>query len=268
MSNKSTALTITQLRGTLVDNKNKLAEMLGQNADVDHYIHGIVEEFEKNPALDTCDASSIIKAVRQLALIGLQAGLPAGQEEAYFVPYAKTCQLLIYYRGMIELARQGGSVKRVITRTIHKGDEGWDYDDGLKPYVTQPRTRALDRSWETMTHVYAHFALAEGQEHLEVMTKSEVEQHKQRYVKAVGKDSPWNKDPLAMARKTVIRRAFSGGQIPMSKRVKQLVLSDNINEVVIDGEVVDTDPDAAVKQLIEGTGMDESGLFDKHEQTT
>ena len=64
-----------------------------------------------------------------------------------------------------------------------------------------------------------------------------------------------------MAKKTVIRRAFAGDQIPISSDLRQIVFSDEFNEVV-DGSVVNTEtgPDEAVRASIEAQGMTEAGV--------
>lgn len=246
-----------QLKVALTARRDDLQAYLGQKADVDHYIGGILNEFQKNPSLYTCDPSTVMDAVRRAASVGL----PLGQDLCYLVPYSRRCQFQMGYKGLLALARQHGAILRHIVRSIHTGDEGWDYDDGLKPWVQNPKVRGADRSYETMTHVYAHFALPHGQEHLEVMTKVDVERHRRDTVKAVSKDSPWQVFPLAMAKKTVIRRAFFGEQIPVSAELRQIVFSDEFNEVV-DGSVVsaETSPDAAVRDAIEASGMDEAGV--------
>lgn len=264
---KQTQLTIQELKSTLVTHKDQLREMLGQTSDIDHYIAGIIEEVDKNPALKTCDPKSILACVRKCALLRL----PLGQELAYFVPYAGVCTFQMGYRGLLRLARDEGSILRHIVRSAHEGDllhdgHGNPPDDGLEPQIKLER-HATDRSWDTMTHVYAHFVLPHGQQHLELMSKGEVIDHKNKYVKAGGKDSPWQTNPLAMAKKTVIRRAFAGDQIPISANLRQLVAADEVNQTIVEGEVVQpSDPPADVQDELRQI---ESGeLFEKHEQAS
>ena len=249
----NTLATAQNLKTQLTGRREDLQGYLGKNVDVDHYIGGILNEFQRNPTLYTCEATSVLEAVRKAATVGL----PLGQELCYLVPYAKRCQFQMGYRGLLHLARASGAILRHVVRSIHTGDEGFEYEDGLKPWVQQPRVRGADRTYETLTYVYAHFALPNQQEHLEVMTRVEVEQHRRQYAKATGKDSPWQTNPLAMAKKTVIRRAFASDQIPISSDLRQIVFSDEFNEIV-DGSVVNTEtgPDEAVRASIESSGMD------------
>ena len=245
------------LKTALQARRNDLQDYLGKGVDVDHYIGGILNEFQKNPSLFSCDPVTVFDAVRKAASVGL----PLGQELCYLVPYARRCQFQMGYRGLLHLARAQGAILRHVVRSIHTGDEGFEYEDGLKPWVQVPRVRGADRTYETLTYVYAHFALPNNQEHLEVMTRVEVEQHRRQYAKATGKDSPWQTNPLAMAKKTVIRRAFAGDQIPISSDLRQIVFSDEFNEIV-DGSVInaETSPDEAVRASIEASGMDEAGV--------
>ena len=258
MTKQTTALATPQnLKTALQARRDDLQGYLGEGVDVDHYIGGILNEFQKNPALFTCEASTVLDAVRKAATVGL----PLGQDLCYLVPYSKKCQFQMGYKGLLNLARRQGAILRHVVRSIHMGDEDFAYEDGLKPWVQQPRVRGADRTYETMTYVYAHFALANNQEHLEVMTRVEVEQHRRQYAKATGKDSPWQTNPLAMAKKTVIRRAFAGDQIPISSDLRRIVFSDEFNEVV-DGSVVSsgTGDNEDARAYIEDVGMDEAGV--------
>lgn len=255
-----TQLSVSTLKDQLKRNKDILTEYLPGNCDIDSYIGGIVEEFEKNHALYTCSPASVMQSVRKAAL----AGLPLGQDLCYLVPYANKCQFQIGYRGLLYLAREAGAILRHVVRSVHDGDR-FTFDDGLSPSVAHARQND-DRTYETMTHVYAHFALPNRQEHLEVMTKHEVEDHKRRYTKAGGKDSPWQTNPLAMAKKTVIRRAFAGDQIHLSHQLRQVVVADEFNEV-IDGQVVEShEPSPDEQEEIRQQELAEQGLFEKHEQ--
>ncbi len=251
------------LKTALIARRDDLQNYLGKGVDVDHYIGGILNEFQKNSALYTCDPATVMDAVRKAASVGL----PLGQDLCYLVPYAKRCQFQMGYRGLLNLARQSGAILRHVVRTVHMDDEfatndgQFAYDDGLKPWVERPVVRAANRTFETLTYVYVHFALPDNQEHLEVMSIIEINQHKNQYCKATGKDSLWQTNPIAMAKKTVIRRAFAGDQIPISSDLRQIVFSDEFNEIV-DGSVVgsETGPDLAVRASIEASGMDEAGV--------
>lgn len=255
-----TIKTKADLANQLTENQDMLQEYLGKDVDVPHYIRGVVEEFDKNHALYSCTPASIFQAIRKAA----HARLPMGQELFYLVPYARNCQFVLGYKGMLYLARESGAILRHVVRSVHQADE-IDYDPGLKPWIKhKPLTPNPD--FVNMTHVYAHFLLPNDLEHLEVMTREEVIKA-QKHSTAKGKESPWQKHPLSMAKKAVIRAAFKGDQIPLCSDLKRLVLSDELNDT-IEGQVVDTSPDAAVIETIEQQGGDESGLFDKHEQTT
>ena len=252
--------TTSDLKKQLLKHRDQLQEYLG-DVDVNHYIGGILEEFERNPTLYTCRPASLFESIRKAALLGL----PLGQDLCYLVPYSKVCQFQVGYRGLLYLARESGAIYRHIVRSVHEGDQ-FDYDDGLLCWVKHERI-AEQRVWENMQYVYAHFSLPNNQQHLEVMSQIDVVRHRQQYAKASGKDAPWQTNPLAMAKKTVIRRAFAGDQIPISRKLRAVITSDEFNEV-IDGEVVDTSPDAAVIESIAQEGANEAGLFQKHEQTS
>ena len=256
-SSKLAINTKRDLRSTLENNEALLREYLGEGVDIKHYLCGIIEEFDNNHALYSCSPQSIMQSLRKAA----HTRLPLGQELCYFVPYAKECKFMISYKGLLHLAREAGAIKRHVVKAVFEGDQ-FDYDAGLYPSVIH-RELALSQDDAKLTHVYAHFLLPGNLQHLEVMTREKIVKAKSMSPTR-GKDSPWNKHFVSMAKKSVIREAFKGDQIPISGELKKMVLSDDFNEVV-DGEVVD--PNAAVKQLIIDQGMDEGGLFDKHENT-
>ena len=60
----------------------------------------ILSECNKAPALFDCSRESFLGAILQCSALGLEPGSALGH--CYLIPYGKTCQLIIGYRGMIE----------------------------------------------------------------------------------------------------------------------------------------------------------------------
>jgi len=181
---------------------------LPRNVDVDRFARIVLTSVRTNPRLLTCNPMTLLAAVMQSAQLGLEPG--STLQEAYLIPYGSDVQFQIGYRGTVKLARNSGSIATIYAEAVYDGDT-FQVDLGTEPKIThRPDLLADGRgTFDAMTSVYAVAKLANGECQFAVMTKAEIEQHRDRYSKGKNtKDSPW-KDPLGaveMAKKTVVLR--------------------------------------------------------------
>lgn len=198
----------------------------------------------KSPNLYECTRESIMQSVMLSAQLGLDCGGALGS--AYLVPYGKVCQLIIGYRGMIDLARRSGQIASISARAVFDGDT-FQFEYGLAD--TLRHVPMVDPDPKKLTHVYAVAHFKDGGHHIEVMTKREVDSIRQRS-KASG-SGPWVTDYVEMAKKTVIRRAFK--YLPMSVEM-QTTLSEMQETAVgkdVIGDIIDTTASEATEPTSE-----------------
>lgn len=214
--------------------KRQIAAALPRHMTAERMTRIALTELRKVPALGQCEPKSFLGAVVQTAQLGLEPGNSLGH--AYILPYGKQAQLIIGYRGMIDLARRSGQIISLNARAVHVGDE-FDYQFGLHEdlkHVPQADPGAA------LTHVYAVAKLKDGGIQFEVMTRAEIEAV--RAQSKAGKSGPWVTHFEEMAKKTVIRRLFK--YLPVSIEVQRAVSLDEQaeagipqgNEFIIEGE--------------------------------
>lgn len=84
--------------------KKQLALAVPKHLNADRMARIAATEVRKNKALLNTEPTSFLGSVMQAAQLGLEPGSALGQ--AYLVPYGNQCQLIIGYKGMIDLARR------------------------------------------------------------------------------------------------------------------------------------------------------------------
>ncbi len=208
-------------------------------------------EMRKVPKLAQCDPMSFLGAVIQCAQLGLEPGNALGH--AYILPFEKRkkqgnqwiterveAQVIIGYRGMIDLARRSGQIVSIEARAVYEGDEfvcelGLDSKLSHQPDWQNPnRTRP-----ELLRFVYAVAKLKDGGVQFDVMSRAEVDGIRARSKSA--DSGPWVTDYAAMALKSVVRRLFKF--LPVSIEMQQAVSIDEQaeagisqqNSAIIDG---------------------------------
>ena len=164
-----------------------------------------------NPDLGECTPSSFIGAMLQAAALGLEPNTPLGQ--AYLIPrnrkdkrtgkIFKEAHFEIGYRGMIELAHRSGEFKSIEAHIVYENDE-FEYELGLDPKL---KHKPAMRNRGDMVWVYAIYKLQGGGYGFEVMSREDVERHRDKYSQAKS-FSPWVTNFEAMAKKTVIKQAL------------------------------------------------------------
>jgi recombination protein RecT len=233
-------------------------------------------EMRKVPKLGQCDPMSFLGAVIQCAQLGLEPGNALGH--AYILPFDKRekvgnqwktvrteAQVIIGYRGMIDLARRSGQIVSIDARAVYEGDK-FECELGLDARVHHvPDWQNPNRADASkLRFVYAVAKLKDGGVQFDVMSRAEVESIRARSKAA--DSGPWVTDFGAMALKTVVRRLFKF--LPVSIEIQRAVGLDEMaesglsqqNSAVIDGEftVVDDETGEIQQQL----GSDSSPTFD------
>ena len=207
--------------------KKQLARAVPKHLSADRMARIAATEVRKTPALLNTTPASFLGAVMQSAQLGLEPGSALGQ--AYLVPYGNQCQLILGYRGMIDLARRSGQVLSLSAFAVHEGDD-FNYQLGLHPDIHHVPSCEADRVKKPITFVYAVANLRGGGYQFEVMSRAEVEAVK---AKAKSKNI-WNTYFEQMALKTVIRRLFK--YLPVSIEALQVANVDAKRE---SGEKID-----------------------------
>lgn len=222
--------TLTQL---MADPRTKaqIALALPKHMTADRLARIAMTELRKTPKLMQCDQMSFLGAIMQCAQLGLEPGGALGH--AYLLPFdrrqkqgnqwvtvATEAQLIIGYRGMIDLARRSGQIVSLSARAVHENDT-FSYAYGLEEKLEH--VPCEDGNPGALTHVYAVARLKDGGVQFEVMSKAAVDK-----VRAMSKSSdkgPWVDHYEEMAKKTAIRRLFK--YLPVSIELQRAV---NIDE--------------------------------------
>lgn len=224
-------------------------------------------EMRKVPKLAQCDPMSFLGAVIQCAQLGLEPGNALGH--AYILPFDKRekvggqwktvrteAQVIVGYRGMIDLARRSGQIVSIDARAVYEGDK-FECVLGLDPQVNhEPDWQNPNRADPSkLRFVYAVAKLKDGGVQFDVMSRAEVEAIRSRSKSA--DNGPWVTDFPAMALKTVVRRLFK--YLPVSIELQRAVGLDELaeqglsqqNASVIDGDftLVDDEPGSDAPSL-------------------
>lgn len=211
------------LRGD--DFQNRMKMVLPKALTPERLTRIVFAEVNRTPALTKCSPQTFYGAVLQCAQLGLEPGSALGH--CYLLPFGNgkdkegrsNCQLIIGYRGMIDLARRSGQIVSIGAYVVHEKDD-FHYELGLHPDIHHIPSAEADPG--PVTYVYAVANLKGGGVQFEVMSRAEIE--KVRSTSKAGKSGPWCSHWDEMAKKTVIRRLFK--YLPVSIEAARAVEVD------------------------------------------
>lgn len=226
--------------------KKQMSLALPKSLTADRLARIVMTECRKTPALLKCNQESFLGAILQCAQLGLEPGSALGH--CYLLPFGngkardglQNAQLIIGYRGMIDLARRSGQIVSIAAYVVREEDE-FDYQLGLQPNIVhKPAHKAKPGA---VTFVYAVANLKGGGVQFEVMSRAEIEAVRSQ--SKAGTSGPWVSHWDEMAKKTVIRRLFK--YLPVSIEIARAVEVDErsdrgevvTQEEVLDGEFID-----------------------------
>lgn len=234
------------IKAMFEQNATMIRAALGRksNLTVDRFSALAVDSFRKTPALLNCSQASLWNASMHAATANIPIGGPLPL--AYLVPYGKECQLIISYRGWMEMARRSGEIKNIATGVVHQGDVFDPPDDALDPKLVHKPSTDPKRTEKPVTHVWAGFLFENGSRIYEVLTADEALAHGRQYSPSFSrKDSPWQTAPIQMMLKTAIMRPIKRGLIPISTEAETLLEQD---ENIIEGSAVEVTPQQQIEK--------------------
>lgn len=204
-------------------NWSKMEAVMPQHLSSERLMQLTISAVNKTPKLLECDLATLLSCVMRCSALGLEPSAVDGLGYAYILPYKNKGKMeatfILGYKGMIKLAYMGGEVTSIEARAVHDGDS-FDYRFGLNETLEH-----VPKGSGELTHVYMVARFKNGGHYFDVMTKEEVESIRKR--SRAGESGAWVSDYEAMAKKTVVRRAFPYLPLPpMAQKAAEIDESD------------------------------------------
>ena len=221
--------------------KNQMALVLPKHIESDRMARICLGAIRQNPKLGRCNLNSLLGAVMQSAMLGLE---PSSLGHCYFVPYGQEVQFILGYKGMIELMMRSGKTTGINVEIIYENDE-FDVDLGVNRKLNhKPYYLCGKKEKGEPIAVYMTVQWANGQMWFNIVGMDEVWQHKAKSKSAHSNSSPWFTDEEAMIKKTAVR--ISAKYVPQS--LEWRTLDSNIVNV--------DDVDESIKNIDENNFID------------
>ena len=238
----SKSVATTEKKGTLgewlKERKDSFNQALPANTvNVDRFMQSAMLAITnpKMPNLRLCSKESIFRSLKEAASYGLELNGTFGQ--AYLIPYNEkvngkyemTCHFQLGYRGIIQMARRSNTIKTIAAEPICENDY-------FKCKLASGRTieHEIDITKERgdVIGYYCLVELCNGGSQFKVMSKKDIENHRDKFSKAYDAKDPnniWNKNFDAMALKTVVIQALK--LCPISIEAMDAVITDERKDI-------------------------------------
>jgi recombination protein RecT len=204
--------------------QDQIRRALPRHMSAERMVRIVMTEIRRTPDLLKADPASLFGAVIQAAQLGLEPGING---QAYLVPFRNNrtgrieVQFIPGYKGLMDLARRSGNVKKIVARVVRAGDE-FEFELGTEEYV---RHRPRSGPDAPVTAAYAVAVFDDGTTQIEVMSREEIDRIRARSKAGSG---PWVTDYEEMAKKTVARRLCK--YLPASVELQTAVALDEMAE--------------------------------------
>lgn len=234
--------------------ESQFALAMPKGMEAAQLVRDALTALQQTPKLAECPPMSVLGALMTCAQLGLRPGVLG---HAWILPYwnnssrTNVAQLVIGYKGYIDLAYRSGHISTIIARTVYEGDT-FDVEYGLDDKLIHKPAAKGERS--KPTGHYAIMKLANGGRSFWYMTEDEMQAWKKRYApknKAGNIVGPWNSDYEAMARKTALLRLAAW--MPKSTELAVAMEVDS-------GVRTNVDPTAVLTSVVEHPEYDDGEL--------
>jgi recombination protein RecT len=209
-----------QVAYLLQQKKSEIAKMLPKTLSIERLLKVAQIAATTTPQLAKCDVPSLVSAIGQCAQLGLEPNTVLGH--AYLVPFntkrkdangnekwVNSVQVIIGYKGLIELARRSGQIQSLSAHEVCQNDE-------FKLVYGLNETLEHTPAYKDRGDVIGFYAIAkfkDGGHVFEFMSTHQINEIKEasqgyQQAKKYNKQAthPWTVYFVEMGRKTVIRR--------------------------------------------------------------
>jgi recombination protein RecT len=254
-----------QIAHFLDQKKGEIAKMLPKHLNAERLLKVAQIAATTTPALLECDVPSLVGAIGQCAQMGLEPNTVLGH--AYLVPFnvkrkgpqgerwVKSVQVVIGYKGLIDLARRSGQIVSIAAHEVCANDK-FELVYGIDEKLNH--TPALGERGEILGF-YAVAKLKDGGHCCEFMSVHQV-QEIMRATQSKGAYGPWKDHFAEMGRKTVIRRLSK--YLPLSIEFQTAAALDGMADAGKDQKLDTLDGDFSFlpedAPLIENEAVDQS----------
>lgn len=208
--------------------KNQIAQALPAVCKPERFMRTLATAIQKTPKLMACSQASLFQAFMTCSELGIE---PDGRR-AHLIPYGTSCQLIIDYKGLIELIKRNGDVQTIFAEKVCENDKfSWSNGEILHE-IDWRNERGVAFAF------YATATFKDGSHQSAVMQRAEIEAIRKR--SRAGNSGPWVTDYDEMAKKTVIRRLS-----------KMLVLSPELHVALDASDRAEYNNEPAVEQSAE-----------------
>lgn len=245
MSDENIGTQLATVRGWL-DNPQQqaeLAKVLPAGMDPTRFARIALTAVLRNPKLARCDKASFVLAIMEAAALGLEPDSQSGM--AYLVPFGGTCQLIVGYRGLIQLAYRHPRVSEIGAEAVYDKDV-FKVRYGINPQLDH--WPALDGPTRgEFLGAYAWARVQGGGRPFVYMPKAEIEEHRAR--SRAKNDGPWITDYIAMAVKTPVRSLCK--RIPQSPQLMQALAVESDPELEGPAPTLPVPATAKVEEILD-----------------
>lgn len=252
---------VANVRELLVNDqaKQQLAAVAAAHMRPEQMLRLMANAIRTTPQLADCDPLSLLGCMMTCASLGLMPNTPL--QSAYLIPFKSKrkgvteVQLVVGYRGMIDLARRSGHIRNIHGDVVYEGDE-FSFEYGSNQHLKhRPKGKRVNP-----VYAYCHATLTDGEAFVvlpwdEVMAIRDASQVYRTAVQYGKKDAPWIAHEHAMASKTAVRALFKS--LPISIELDNGKLGDalTVDENQIDFSSFATNPEDG--PAIDGEVVDE-----------
>ncbi|KHQ51136.1 recombinase RecT [Mameliella alba] len=254
--------------------RQQLAAVAAKHMSPERLMRVTANAIRTTPKLQEADPLSFLGALMQCAALGLEANTVLGH--AYLVPFKNNrkgiteVQVIIGYKGFIDLARRSGHITSISAGIHYSDDELWEHEEGTEARL---RHRPGPQEGEKL-HAYAIAKFTDGGHAYVVLPWARVmkirdgSQNWQSAVKfGKTKQSPWYTHEDAMASKTAIRALAK--YLPLSVEMADAITIDHDEGTRVDYAAFAQSPEDG-PQVEEGEEIDgeatEVDEGDRHQQ--
>lgn len=256
-----------QIEHTFKRMQGQFIQALPKHIDFNRFMRVALNAVTNTPKLLECDRPSFFLAVMRAAQLGLEPDGLMGQ--AYLIPYGKSVQLQVGYKGYITLARQSGDISFITAECVHENDE-FDLNifgtPRFSPYLKGDRGALLGfiavARFKDDTYQYVFMTTDEVNEIRDKTQawKQALKDAKyddmgnlEKFVNKWGKEIesvPWFHHYKEMGKKTAIRRLAKYLPLSVQKAEKMESLQESGISFDVDnhGEIVETMQDITPSQ--------------------